>query len=443
MPAIDIQNYDRAFKRELELLEESDLPERTKELLKEFIDDALHGWGTRKISKARAAKLLSHLRHIAFMLHEKGYDFEYLTEEGVKYISKRIDEHFYERKKKRGVDPEKPGWGEYDFKRALLKFMKWLRAEKGYPEDYPDREIVEAAKVILKMGNARPPELAKMQIVTPEESVKAEDIPPAWVFRALRESAENIRDEAFFAVAEEWGARIGGIGGLMIKQVRFDDFGAWIYPEDKTHRGEPVRLVWSAKLLKRWLDVHPFKDNPDAPVWIDLNCKDYPKPITYNGFRKMIQRAIRRHNKKAEASGGKIPKIEKNIRTHFFRYFAQIRDEIEGVPRSVQIRQRGWSPNSKQPDRYAKLAPVHVDEYFRKKYGKQDENGKDFEPVRCPRCEEINPPAAKTCVRCGLPLDARERYDVDKSREVLKELLRMFLTGKADPERIQKMLEEL
>ncbi|WP_461863972.1 hypothetical protein [Thermococcus sp.] len=115
--------------------------------------------------------------------------------------------------------------------------MKWLRAEKGYPDDYPDKEIVEAAKVILRMRNARPPELAKMEIVTPEESVKPEDIPPAWVFRALRESAENIRDEAFFAVAEEWGPRIGGIGRLLVKQVKFDDFGAWIYPEDKTHRG--------------------------------------------------------------------------------------------------------------------------------------------------------------------------------------------------------------
>ena len=179
-------------------------------------------------------------------------------------------------------------------------------------------------------------------------------------------------------------------------------------------------------------------------MWIDLNCKDHPKPITYWGFRKIITRAIERHNKKAEASGGKIQKIEKNIRTHFFRYFAQIRDEIEGVPRSVQIRQRGWSPNSKQPDRYAKLAPVHVDEYFRKKYGKADEEEKkEVEPVKCPRCEEINPPAAKTCIRCGLPLDARERYNVDKSREILKEILAMMLKKDVDPEKIQKMLDEL
>jgi len=35
--------------------------------------------------------------------------------------------------------------------------MKWLRSEKGYPEDYPDKEIVEAAKILMRMENARPP----------------------------------------------------------------------------------------------------------------------------------------------------------------------------------------------------------------------------------------------------------------------------------------------
>ena len=404
MATIDLHNFEHKFQRQIELLEESNLPESTKELIKEFIDDALHGWGTKKVSKARAAKVLTHLRHMAEILHRKSYSFEYMTEKELKYLLKEIDKHFYERKKKRGIDPEKPGWGEYDYRRALIKFMKWLRAEKGYPDDYPDKEIVEAAKVILRMRNARPPELAKMEIVTPEESVKPEDIPPAWVFRALRESAENIRDEAFFAVAEEWGPRIGGIGRLLVKQVKFDDFGAWIYPEDKTHRGEPVRLVWSAKFLKRWLDVHPFANNPDAPLWVDLNCKDYPKPITYWGFRKIIERAIKRHNKKAEASGGKIQKIERNIRTHFFRYFAQIRDEIEGVPRSVQIRQRGWSPNSKQPDRYAKLAPCTWTSTSGRNTGRRMRTGRSLSPldVHAVRRSTHQPPKPVFAAGCRL-----------------------------------------
>jgi hypothetical protein len=76
---IDIQNCECTFERELALLKRLDLPERTKKLLKESIDDALHSWSIMKISKARAAKFLSHLRHIAYMLHEKGYNFEYLN----------------------------------------------------------------------------------------------------------------------------------------------------------------------------------------------------------------------------------------------------------------------------------------------------------------------------------------------------------------------------
>jgi len=438
---VDIYDFDHRFERQIAILNESNLPESTKELLKEFIEDALQGWGTKKISKVRAQKLLTHLRHMALILQRKGYSFEYMTEKELKYLLREIDKHFYERKKKQGKDPDKPGWGEYDFRRVLLKFMRWLRTEKGYPSDYPNQDIVESAKMVLRMKNSRPPELAKMQIVTPSESIRPEDIPPAWVFKALRESAENARDEAFFAVCEEWGCRIGGVGKLTIKQVKFDDFGAWIYPHDKTHRGEPVRLVWSAKFLKRWIDKHPFRQN-NSPLWIDLNCKTYPKPLSYWGFRKIIERAVKRHNTKAGNNNEK--KIDMKIRTHFFRYFAQTRDTIEGVPRTVMIKQRGWSVNSKQPERYAKLAPVDVDKFYRKKYGKEDfENIKELEPVRCPRCEEINPPSSKTCVRCGLPLDSKERYNVDRSREILKEVLAMLMMGKPDPDKIKRMLEEL
>ncbi len=133
MALIDLYDTDKRFRRQLDLLEQSNIPERTKELLREFIEDAPHGYGTEKISRGRAYKLLSHLRHMAEMLHEKEYDFEYLTEKELKYLLRRIDDHFYKIKKKKGRGPDKPGWGEHDYRRALLKFMKWLRNEHGYP----------------------------------------------------------------------------------------------------------------------------------------------------------------------------------------------------------------------------------------------------------------------------------------------------------------------
>src|SRR3990170_6417326 len=44
---------------------------------------------------------------------------------------------------------------------------------------------------------------------------------------------------------------------------------------DKTMRGEPVRFVSSASYLRIWLDNHPFKNDPEAPVWIDLEKTAY------------------------------------------------------------------------------------------------------------------------------------------------------------------------
>lgn len=146
MARIDIHGFDRRLTRELELLEELDVPQETKELIKEFIDDGLQGWGTTKISKARAAKLLMHLRFITELLCKNSCGYEYMTEKDLKKLLKEIDKHYYEVKLKKGKDPEKMSWGQTDTRTTLLKFMKWLRSEKGYPDDYPDKKVAESAK---------------------------------------------------------------------------------------------------------------------------------------------------------------------------------------------------------------------------------------------------------------------------------------------------------
>jgi len=97
---------------------------------------------------------------------------------------------------------------------------------------------------------------------------------------------------------------------------------------NKTFRGEPVRYITSAMYLHQWIDNHPFKDNPESPLWIDLTKLPNCEHLDYDGFRFLIVRLIERHNKKAEKEGK--PLIRKNITTHLFRYYAQTRDEKKG-----------------------------------------------------------------------------------------------------------------
>ncbi|MDI6655266.1 MAG: site-specific integrase, partial [Candidatus Hydrothermarchaeota archaeon] len=302
-------------------------------------------------------------------------------------------------------DSTKKEWTRRAYRIALRKFVKWLREEHGYPKDYPDAKRLTKILPLIKY----PDEVLKIKVGKVNKLKPRDEIPTQEEMRFLREASLNSRDKAYFAVSEELGPRIGGIGTRKIKHVEFDDLGAKIYMEDKTMEGEPVQLVWSASYLREWWESHPFKHDPEAPLWINFTIPDRAVPLDYYGFRRMIQRTIKRHNQRADANG--LPKIIRRIHTHAFRYFAQIRDELEGVPRSVQRKQRGWSVDSNMPDKYAAIVNSDVEEYFRKRYGLSG-NENNHKPLACSRCKEVNAVGNIYCRRCGLPLNEKaKKYD--------------------------------
>lgn len=132
---------------------------------------------------------------------------------------------------------------------------------------------------------------------------------------------------------------------------------------------------------------------------------------------------IKRHNEIAESKN--LPKITKRIYSHLFRYHAQTRDEGEGVPRSVMCKQRGWKPDSKQPDRYARVSTKRVDDYYSERYGisEKPQDVKD-KPKRCPRCHEINPNASGYCYKCGMPMSRDAEETEAKLREIVNRILK-------------------
>lgn len=411
MTEISLYDYEKKYKVTLRALERSSVSERNKALIKEFLNDCTIGWGGKKLKLPTIIKYLSNLYAIAKILEK---DFNYITKEDIKRILVAIDS-----------DSRKKEWTRYAYRIALRKFVKWLREEHGYPSDYPNAEYLTKILPLIKY----PEEVSKIKVGKVNKIKPREEIPTQDEMRFLREASLNSRDKAYFAVSEELGPRIGGIGTRKIKHVEFDDLGAKIYIHDKTMRGEPVQLVWSASYLREWRESHPFKHNPEAPLWINFTVPSKPVPLDYYGFRRMLQRTIKRHNLRAEANG--LPKITRRIHTHAFRYFAQIRDELEGVPRSVQRKQRGWSVGSNMPDKYAAIVNSDVEEYFRKKYGLSG-NENNNKPLTCPRCKEVNAIGNVYCRRCGLPLNEEaKKYDA-----IIDDLIEKIIL---DPELSQRL----
>jgi hypothetical protein len=57
-----------------------------------------------------------------------------------------------------------------------------------------------------------------------------------------------------------------------MQNLEFDQEGCLIkIISEKSLRPRTVRIVGSAPALAQWLDMHPYKKNPEAYVWIDPN----------------------------------------------------------------------------------------------------------------------------------------------------------------------------
>jgi integrase/recombinase XerD len=294
---IDIHNYALKIEKVKTRVKKSKTSERNKQLIFEFMGDCKAGWGDRKLTDPRISKLVGHIKILSELVDK---DWYLLTQRDLKSLLAEIDS-----------DPKKGEWTQHDYRLVLRKFVTWLRNEQGYPEGYPDGEELSKMLHVTKY----PVEVSKIKVERPNKLKPAEEIPTEAEMQYLSEAAINPRNKAFFEMAKEVGIRIGGIGSRQIKHITFDELGAKVTIHDKTMRGEPVRFVSSASYLHFWLDNHPFRDEPEAPLWIDLEKTAYGAyPLDYNGFRAMIKRTVDRHNKRAERFD--LPKITKRIHSH-------------------------------------------------------------------------------------------------------------------------------
>ncbi len=164
-----------------------------------------------------------------------------------------------------------------------------------------------------------------MDIKKPNKLRDAHTIPTDQEMEFLCNAAANPRDKAYIEMSREHGERIGGLGTRQIKH------------------------------------------DPEAPLWIDMTKLPKCIPLNYDGFKAIIQRIVERHNRTAQKFN--LPQINKHITTHLFRYYAQTRDERQGMPRTIMCKLRGWTLGSRQPEQYARLTTDDVDDYLQKKGG--------------------------------------------------------------------------
>lgn len=260
----------------------------------------------------------------------------------------------------------------------LKKFLEFL----GYPD------LLDGFKP-PKVKNRLPVD----NVLTPED------------IKNMLKYAKTQRDRALLMLMWDSGARIGEITSLKIKNVEFDNYGGVVIlpnKSDKLKTGQRrIRLIDSVPDLKLWLNMHPLKDKPEAPLFLS----QLGRPLS----DRQIDTILRQLAKKA--------KIKKDVSPHKIRH-ARLTFLAKMGLNEVELRIfAGWEDDSPMPAVYVHLAGGDVEKKLLRLAGIDIEEDKaevkSLEPKICPRCGQKNPFDAKYC-NCGQLLDVKEGITLQK-----------------------------
>lgn len=262
-----------------------------------------------------------------------------------------------------------------------------------------------------------PEETRQVKLRPVRDSLSREDlITESDLTKILYACGENSRDRAFIDCHLEAGTRPGEILNLQLKHVKFDKYGAILKVDGKTGTRN-IRLIKSVPNLANWCDVHPFKDNPDAPLWIMIKTEKFGKPLTYAAASKMIKN-------RCEKAG-----ISKRVNLKIFRH-SEATNTAKFLTEAQLRKRHGWSAISRMPARYVHMIDADVEKAIFEHHGiKEKEEEKLSQPQKCNICSMYNSAEATLCGKCGKPLDLKIAIAEEEQMQNAKETQERRMEG--------------
>ncbi|GIU71942.1 MAG: hypothetical protein KatS3mg003_1421 [Candidatus Nitrosocaldaceae archaeon] len=234
----------------------------------------------------------------------------------------------------------------------------------------------------------------------------------------LIDTADTIQRKAFIAVGYETGARPEELLNIKLKDILFDRLGAKIIVRGKT--GERItRVVVYVSLLKEWLNIHPYKNDREAYLWLSEATNHKFKPIGLRASEKMFEKIMRLAN------------IKKRSRLYILRH-SRATHLANKMTEAQLCSYFGWRLGTKVVQKYIHLSGINIDNTLASIAGLEEHREESrLKIVRCRRCKEVLSPNSKFCIKCGLDTD--EDYitnttelerEVKELKEIVYEILR-------------------
>lgn len=262
--------------------------------------------------------------------------------------------------------------------------------------------------------------LPDREVITFKPQRPRHDLPPEKVLqsdnvRSLLEACESQRDRALVALVWDSAARISEVLDTNIGHVRFDQYGAVISVKGKTGRRN-IRLVSSVPDLQAWINIHPMRNNPDAPLFVTSRRRG----------TTTLTRLTPRRVQNIFARLGDLAACPKDTNPHAFRH-GRLTSRGSKLTEAELREYAGWSSRSAMASIYVHLSSRDIDNKILQVEGKlkDEEPAPDpMAPVLCPRCKHENAPDARFCNICSMTMNdrvAKELEDAQKQAEQLPE----------------------
>jgi site-specific recombinase XerD/RNA polymerase subunit RPABC4/transcription elongation factor Spt4 len=260
------------------------------------------------------------------------------------------------------------------YKSIIKKFFKVVYGNNEY---YPD--AVRWIKLKVSKDKQREEEqLSYDQFLTEDE------------IKVLIDTANTIQRKALIAVGYETGARPEELLNIRIKDILFDSKGAKVILRGKTVE-RVTRVIAYVSLLKQWLSIHPFKNDPNAYLWLSEATNHRWRPLGLRSAEKMFKDIMKQAG------------IQKRPRLYILRH-SRATHLANKLTEAQMCSYFGWQLGTKVVQRYIHLAGVRTDDALLELAGvkvDKDNNGSALKVRYCKRCNEMLSPNHEFCTRCG------------------------------------------
>ncbi|MDG6963021.1 MAG: tyrosine-type recombinase/integrase [Nitrososphaerota archaeon] len=365
----------------------------------------------KKVSLGRQAKYLNHLIRCAQLI---SVPFRKAKTRHMEELMVALADYEIARTRKNG---KKVKTGRHyspatmsDFSMIIKTFMKFVRYGDTERETaWPDE--VRWIKEGVKQDQKRTP-----LFLTDAEA------------ESMISSAVKDRDKAFIALGHELGLRVSENLLLKVGDIEFDDAGALVRVRKGKTGPRTLRAIACLRHLTNYLEKHPYRKDPEAPLWLTSSSNHLNRPFSWVAASRMIKQV-------AALAGVK----KERIHIYMMRHGSATRNSKHLSDQQLKL-MYGWSRSSRMLETYVHLSGGDLDEAYQQLYasGKPVEPPKpSFSPVVCPRCGDKASPGMRFCPKCASPLDRSERAKMavqeEETRNEIAELRKLVEKSLSPP----------